>query len=126
AASFLPIAGRYDPDPEGVVHTVLSAIHAQNEAFLISASADRIATLKAVEAQQPEAFSRLVRLAYLGYYSRADLRPLFGVGAHPVHPQGYNVPRETPDLLEALSAPVRARGRAYRATKDTKEPAHGQ
>ena len=76
--------------------------------------ADKIAALERIEAAQPEAFATLVRLTYMGYYSRPDTRPLFGVGAHPVHPQGYPVARESAALLAEMTASVRARGKAYR------------
>jgi hypothetical protein len=124
--SFLPVASRYDSDPDRVVQTVLAAIRVLAPDFLALPRESRLATLKAVEAQEFEAFARLVRLAYIGYYSRAELRPLFGVSARPVHPLGYNVPREDPDLIQSLTAPVRARGRTYRDADDTRGPGNDE
>ena len=67
-----------------------------------------------VEAELPEEFSKLLVLTYMAYYSRPEIRALFGVGEHPVHPKGYDVNRETPELMDTLTAPVRARGKVYR------------
>lgn len=71
-------------------------------------------TLRRFESKYPIGFNTLIRLTYMGYYSRADTRPLFGVSAGPVHPNGYEVPRETSELMDELTAPVRARGQIYR------------
>ncbi|OSP55776.1 hypothetical protein [Pseudoruegeria sp. SK021] len=70
--------------------------------------------LRAVEQAMPEAFQTLLRLTYMGYYSRPDMREKVGVASWPVHPKGYDVPRESSALMDALTAPVRARGRIYR------------
>jgi len=67
-----------------------------------------------LEAELPEEFSKLLVLTYMAYYSRPEIRALFGVGEHPVHPKGYDVNRETPELMDTLTAPVRARGKVYR------------
>jgi hypothetical protein len=72
------------------------------------------ALVQRLEAEHPQAFATLQRLTYMGYYSRADIRPLFGLSALPVHPRGYDVPLESPELLEALVAPVKARGGLFR------------
>ncbi len=72
------------------------------------------ALVQRLEADFPQAFTTLQRLTYMGYYSRADVRPLFGLSALPVHPKGYDVPEESPELLEALTAPVKARGGIFR------------
>lgn len=71
--------------------------------------------IERLEAEAPEAFAPLLRLTYMGYYSRPETRVLFGLSALPVHPRGYDVAIEPPDLLEALVAPVRARGGVFRA-----------
>ncbi|WP_372572272.1 gluconate 2-dehydrogenase subunit 3 family protein [Ruegeria jejuensis] len=72
--------------------------------------------VRQLESEQPEAFRALLVETYKGYYSRAEIRPLVGVGAHPVHPLGYDVAPESAEDLAALTAPVRARGPLYRRT----------
>ena len=71
-------------------------------------------SVRQLEIELPAEFSKLLAMTYMGYYSRPEIRALVGVGAHPVHPKGYDVASEAPDLIEALTAPVRARGKAYR------------
>ncbi len=70
--------------------------------------------IRQLEARFPEAFETLLRLTYMGYYSRPDNRQAVGVGSWPVHPKGYDVLREDKALLAALTEPVRARGPVYR------------
>jgi len=59
---------------------------ALGDSFVELTRPEKVAALHLIETQQPDAFATLVRLTYMGYYSRPDTRPLFGVGAHPVHP----------------------------------------
>ncbi len=70
--------------------------------------------VRQMEARAPDAFRALLTETYKGYYSRPDMRAKVGVGAHPVHPNGYAVQPEDQALLEALTAPVRARGPIFR------------
>lgn len=70
--------------------------------------------VRQLESELPAEFSKLLVMTYMGYYSRPNIRALVGVGAHPVHPLGYPVALEAPELIDALTAPVRARGKAYR------------
>lgn len=79
-------------------------------------SGGNIEDVRRIETEAPDAFARLLEQSYKGYYSRADIRAKFGVGAHPPHPEGYEVAPESPELMEGLTAPVRARGQAYRDT----------
>ncbi|ASJ75811.1 hypothetical protein [Granulosicoccus antarcticus] len=72
---------------------------------------DRVSEL---ELTRPESFQLLLRLTYMGYYSRPENRAHVGVAAHPVHPKGYEVARESQELLDELTLPVRARGSVYR------------
>ena len=76
--------------------------------------------LNKLEAQSPAAFQMLLTETYKGYYSRPDIRVKFGVGAHPVHPDGYAVEHETPEFLAELTAPVLARGRIFRDLPEDK------
>ncbi|MFS4580011.1 gluconate 2-dehydrogenase subunit 3 family protein [Phaeobacter sp. C3_T13_0] len=113
-AEFLPTAQAYAPDPAGSVQTIIDAVSGDFEALPRD---EKVAVLKRVEAAHVQAFETLVRLTYMGYYSRPDMRPHFGVGSHPIHPKGYPVERETDALMDELTAPVRARGKAYRDAK---------
>ena len=113
-AAFLPTADAHAPNP---VETTLAVMAALEDGFVYLPRVARVAALQLVETQKPDAFATLVRLTYMGYYSRPDTRPLFGVGAHPIHPLGYQVPRESEVLMDELTAPVRARGKAYRDAK---------
>ena len=74
----------------------------------------RDAVVEALERDAPEAFAALVRHTYMGYYSRPDVRPLFGLSPRPTQPGGYDVPADDAGEMAALLAPVRARGRRYR------------
>lgn len=113
-ADFLPTADAYAPNP---VETTQAVMMALGDSFVEMTRPEKVAALHLIETQQPDAFATLVRLTYMGYYSRPDTRPLFGVGAHPVHPQGYPVPREDEALMDELTTPVRARGKVYRDAK---------
>lgn len=77
-------------------------------------TASRVAVVEVLEGDAPEAFAALVRHTYMGYYSRADVRPLFGLSSRPTQPGGYEVPGDDADEMAELLAPVRARGRCYR------------
>lgn len=102
------------PIRAGSVQTILDAVPGD---FATLPRDEKVAVLKRVEAAHGQAFETLVRLTYMGYYSRRDTRPYVGVGAHPIHPQGYPVARESDALMEELTAPVRARGKVYRDAK---------
>lgn len=110
-AEFLPTANAFAPDPAGSVQTILNAVSGN---FAALPRDEKITDLQRVEAAYGQAFETLVRLTYMGYYSRPDIRPHFGVGAHPIHPKGYPVARESDAMMDELTAPVRARGKVYR------------
>jgi len=67
-----------------------------------------------LEKEEPAFFEALLRQAYMGYYSRGDIRALLGLSPKPVHPDGYEVPEQDLNEIAALTAPVRQRGRCYR------------
>ena len=77
-------------------------------------AAARDAVVQALERDAPEAFAALLRHTYMAYYSRADVRPLFGLSSRPTQPGGYEVPADDAGEMAALLAPVRARGRCFR------------
>lgn len=113
-AEFLPSATSYAEDPLGDVNAVLDHVSKTAPGFLTKTADEREDLLRVTENAVPDEFASLVRLTYMGYYSRPDTRPLFGVGAHPIHPLGYPVTPESDDLLAELTAPVRRRGEIYR------------
>lgn len=114
-AEFLPSATPYAPDPVGAINKVLKAVLDKACDFATLASYQRVSIMRDVEDEESEAFGTLLRVTYMGYYSCADVRPLFGVGAHPIHPDGYPVVGESDNLLQELTAPVCARGETYRS-----------
>ena len=75
----------------------------------------RLAIVKQLETEDLEFFNALIRHTYMGYYSRGDVRKALGLSALPVQPRGYDVAEESSNMMEALTAPVRARGNCYRA-----------
>ncbi|WJS05630.1 hypothetical protein [Roseibium aggregatum] len=96
---------------------IVDAVVVKNPAFADLSEAERVNLLKEVEQELPQSFAEFVRVTYMVYYSRPEIRPLLGVGAHPVHPEGYHVERESKKQLDELTAPVRARGRAFRLVR---------
>ena len=75
----------------------------------------QVTVLRQLEQEEPAFFEPLLRHTYMGYYSRPDIRTLFGPSSNPVHPDGYDVSRESPELMAELTEPVRRRGALYRA-----------
>ena len=118
-AEFILSANRFADSPAQAVVTVVDHVLDSETAFEALDRPARVAALEAAEAAEPEAFSTLVRLTYMGYYSRPDIRPLFGVGDHPVHPDGYSVESEPQALLAELTAPVTERGPFFRSGKSS-------
>ncbi|MFV1875772.1 hypothetical protein [Nioella sp.] len=93
------------------LYGMICALLSQAQALAGEVSPDLVRQL---ETDQPEAFRALLSETYKAYYSRPDIRVKVGVGAHPVHPKGYDVARETAEQMDELTAPVRARGPIYR------------
>lgn len=75
--------------------------------------------VRLLEAELPDAFGRILVETYKGYYGRPDMRAKMGVGAEPAHPGGHEVVPESPETIEALVAPVRARGPVWRDPRRT-------
>ncbi len=113
-AEFIHDAGRYADDPVGAARKVLACIRNKAGEFSASARSQRIAIIKRVEEEESGAFNTLLQLAYMGYYSRPEMRIHFGLAGRPVHPEGYQVDREDKSLMDDLAEPVRARGSIYR------------
>lgn len=89
-------------------------IDAVGESFSSLSKEERLTIVKQLEADEPAFFAALIRHTYMGYYSRGDVRKALGISHLPVHPHGYDVPKESSELLDTLTAPVRARGDCYR------------
>lgn len=106
-ADFLGNKIAVDPDLAKAVEALLD--RARRLADGVSPDA-----VRQLEVDMPEAFEALLRLTYMGYYSRPEVRLLVGVAPWAVHPKGYEVPDEPPEIMSELTAPVRARGRIYR------------
>ncbi|MDE0390536.1 MAG: gluconate 2-dehydrogenase subunit 3 family protein [Rhodospirillales bacterium] len=100
---------------EGLAHAARLA-EERGAAFEALDAAKRIGVLEALEREAPEVFTALLRHTYMGYYSRADVRPHFGLSDRPTQPEGYELPEDDPDELADMLAPVRARSRCYRPT----------
>ena len=112
---FLRTASDDASDPVGAIDAVLAGVSRRTEDFAVLDRSERMKILQAVETEAPDSFTLLVRLTYMGYYSRPEIRPLLGLGAHPVHPDGYRVQDESSELIDSLTRPVRQRGRFYRS-----------
>ena len=91
-----------------------SIAHSRGASFDALDAAGRLAVVETLEREAPDAFAALLRHAYMGYYSRADIRGLLGLSARPTQPDGYAVPEDDPDELAELLAPVRKRGSCFR------------
>lgn len=114
---FLGEAERYAPEgnPAAVVRRVLACLREQGgEEFAALSDGERVAALERTEAEAGEDFTTLTRLAYMGYYSRAEIRRALGLNAAPAHPGGYEVAPDGEERLAELTAPVRERGQVYR------------
>ena len=69
------------------------------------------AVVSRIEREEPAFFEALLRQTYMGYYSRGDIRALFGLSPKPTHPDGYDVHEQNLDELAALTKPVKRRVR---------------
>ena len=115
SAEFLRTASDFATDPVGAIEIILACVARKSKDIAALDRSERLQILQAVEAEVPDSFALLVRLTYMGYYSRPEIRPLFGLASHPIHPQGYSVPNESSEFIASLTKPVRQRGRFYRS-----------
>lgn len=76
--------------------------------------AERTALVTTLEQTEASFFRAFVRHAFMGYYTQPSVPPRLGLPSHPPQPLGHEVPRDEQAVLEALLAPVRARGQRYR------------
>ncbi|MGI9486853.1 MAG: gluconate 2-dehydrogenase subunit 3 family protein [Geminicoccaceae bacterium] len=107
------IIGRAVADPE-LGQLILHGL--EKAAAFVDADGIRLdpAAVRQLEQEAPASFEALLRQAYMGYYSRGDIRGLLGLSPKPVHPDGYDVPEQDLDEIRALTAPVMERGPCYR------------
>jgi len=112
AAGKLGVADFLFSAASGLEREHLASLAALAERF--SEDPDATSLAQRLEVEAPEAFRTLLTLTYKGYYSRPGIRPLFGLSERPVHPSGYEVARESDELLAELTAPVTHRGPCYR------------
>ena len=80
-------------------------LYAQSKADKVSPN-----FVRQLQENRPSEFESLLIETYKGYYSRPDIREKLGLSANAVHPQGYDVKKESEELLDALTEPVRQRG----------------
>ena len=117
-AEFLASRASDDPELATLLRTLLTQVEAlgasHGSRFEAMDAPVRIAIVEALEREAPDAFTALLWHTYMGYYSRADVRPHFGLSPRPTQPEGYELPEDDPDELADMLAPVRARGRCYR------------
>lgn len=115
---FLARKASDDPALSALIRTVLTRaaalVDCRGASFDALDVAGRTTIVEALERAEPDAFTALLRHTYMGYYSRPDVRPHFGLSDRPTQPDGYELPEDDPDELEAILAPVRGRGRCYR------------
>jgi hypothetical protein len=97
------------PFPSGATVSDVVAADLSDAAAIIDAlpagfAAGDEAPLRALEAAQPEAFDRLLRAAYLAYYTdhavRLALEATAGYPARPPQPRGYHLPPFDDSLLD--------------------------
>ena len=117
---FLARKASDDPTLAALLRAVLTRaaalVDSRGASFEALDAAARIAVVAALERAESDAFTALLQSTYMGYYSRPDIRPHFGLSDRPTQPEGYAVPDDDPDELADLLAPVRARGRCFRPT----------
>ncbi|MCR9137507.1 MAG: gluconate 2-dehydrogenase subunit 3 family protein [Alphaproteobacteria bacterium] len=74
----------------------------------------RVALVRQLETIEPAFFETLLRHTYMGYYSRPEIRALFGLSAKPTQPEGYSVAAESIEFMSEMTEPVVRRGRIFR------------
>lgn len=105
------------PFPPGACVTAIVAADLGADSAFLNAlpgnfAAGDEATLRALEAGHPEAFDRLVRAAYLAYYTDPEVRRALeqttGYPARPPQPLGYELPPFDDALLDGQrrAAPI--------------------
>ncbi|MET0852410.1 MAG: gluconate 2-dehydrogenase subunit 3 family protein [Candidatus Rokuibacteriota bacterium] len=105
-------AAAASPETDRLLSGGLEAIEAAARGADLAAldAGAREALLRSVEEAQPALFEALVRHAYEGYYSHADVVTRLGLDPRAPQPHGHRIEwREEPDVSRVI-----ARGRIYR------------
>jgi hypothetical protein len=87
---------------------------ADRDAFLMAAPADRVAQLRIVELNVPDAFKALLAEALATYYEAPPVIAAFGWRAAPPQPHGHDVALND-DVTWGGLEKVKARGQLWRA-----------
>ena len=112
----LPAASEAELDPgklERLAEPVIAAL-ADRDAFLMAAAADRVAQLRIVELNVPEAFKALLAEALATYYEAPPVVAALGWRTAPPQPHGHEVAPNDDATWRGLEK-VKARGQLWRA-----------
>ena len=97
---------------ERLAEPVIAAL-ADRDAFLMATPADRVAQLRIVELNVPDAFKALLAEALATYYGAAPVVAALGWRAAPPQPHGHDVAPNDDATWRGLEK-VRARGQLWR------------
>ena len=98
---------------ERLAEPVVAAL-ADRDAFLMASPADRVAQLRIVEMNMPDAFKVLLAEALAAYYEAPPVIAALGWRAAPPQPHGHDVAPNDDATWHALEK-VKARGQLWRA-----------
>jgi hypothetical protein len=98
---------------ERLAAPVIAAL-ADRDAFLTAGPADRVAQLRIVELNAPDAFKALLAEALASYYEAPPVVAALGWRMAPPQPHGHDVAPNDDTLWRALDK-VKARGELWRA-----------
>ena len=98
---------------ERLAEPVIAAL-ADRDAFLMAAPADRVAQLRIVELNVPDAFKALLAEALATYYEAPPVIAALGWRAAPPQPHGHDVAPNDDATWSGLDN-VKARGQLWRA-----------
>jgi hypothetical protein len=98
---------------ERLAEPVVAAL-ADRDAFLMAAPADRVALLRIVELNAPDAFKALLAEALATYYEAPPVVAALGWRTAPPQPHGHDVAPDDEATWRGLDK-VRARGQLWRA-----------
>lgn len=98
---------------ERLAEPVIAAL-ADRNAFLMAAPADRVAQLRIVELNVPDAFKALLAEALATYYEAPPVIAALGWRAAPPQPHGHDVAPNVDAIWRGLEN-VKARGQLWRA-----------
>jgi hypothetical protein len=98
---------------ERLAEPVIAAL-ADRDAFLMAAPADRVALLRIVELNVPEAFKALLVEALATYYEAPPVVAALGWRTAPPQPHGHDVAPNDDSSWRGLEK-VKARGQLWRA-----------